>query len=259
MNEREESITNARAYVEYILKVRGISLPHVPDFCIIAHSDVFIAQVRQTFPCRTLDIGSRRPAEVHFFSPPRGRAFAVVAAHHGAPMAALLLEELIALGFQRFISLGPAGAPANGHTPPVEVGEVVLVEDALIYEGTSSHYGQCASCVSADPAMVDRLAGALGRHAFPHRRGRIATTDAIYRETPRFLDEIIGHGAVAMDMEVSALFSVSRFHGKPIGALLFISDVVGVQAGWDVAFVDDRVNRAEASVLPVLLECVNAP
>jgi uridine phosphorylase len=174
-------------------------------------------------------------------------------------MTAVLLEELIALGFERFLATGPAGVPANGQTARSRPGEIILVEDALIYEGTSAHYGTDQTPVPADPAVVERLARALARHSIPFRRGRVATTDALYRETPRFIDEILGRGATAIDMETSAFFSVCRFRGKPAGALLFVSDVVGGKAGWDMAFADGQLNRVEESILPVVLSCINEP
>lgn len=259
MHQNENSITSARAYVEYILRARGLELPAVPRDCVIAHADTFVALARRRFPCRTLDIGSRRPNEIHFLTPPEGRAFAVASAPPGAPMTALLLEELIALGFERFITTGPAGLPANGRIPPDPPGLVVLAEDALICEGTSAHYGAKDAVATADPAMVERLARALARHPVPFRRGRIATTDALYRETPGFIDEILAQGATAIDMEVSAFFSVCRFHGKPAGALLFISDVVGRKSGWDMAFADEHLDRAEDSILSAILSCINEP
>lgn len=256
---QEESITSASAYVDYILKARGIALPPIPEHCVILHSDLLIDQFRARYAHITIDIGSRRPSKIHFFTPPEGHPFAAVASYPGAPMAALLLEELIALGFQRFISVGPAGYPANGHVPPLRLGEIILVDDALIYEGTSSHYGVQTASVAPHAIMLSSLEGALRRQGVASHRCKIATTDAIYRETPAFIDEIIAHGAMAIDMEISALFSVCRFHDKPIGALLFISDIVGRNVGWDVAFVDDHVNRAEQAILPTLIDCINAP
>jgi uridine phosphorylase len=259
MTSGEQSITSARAYVDYILRARGLERPAAPRDCVIAHSDAFIALVRGRYPCRTIDIGSRRSAEVHFLAPPGGRAFAATISGHGAPMTALLVEELIALGFERFYTTGPVGLPANGRTPEGPPGGVILVEDALIYEGTSRHYGAKNTLVPADPAMVERLARALSRRPVPYRRGRIATTDALYRETPGFVDEILGRGATAIDMETSAFFSVCRFHGKPAGALMFVSDVVGRQSGWDMAFVDRHLDRVEESILSTFLHCIDEP
>lgn len=254
----QESITSARAYVDYILKARGIALPSVPACCVIVHSGRIIDQLRRGHPHHSIDIGSRLPSPIHFFTPAQGQPFAMVASHHGAPMAALLLEELIALGFQHFITVGPAGYPANGHAPALGLGDIILVDEALIYEGTSPHYGVAGASVAADPAMATRLADALARQGVACRRGRIATTDAIYRETPAFLDAIIARQALAIDMELSALFSVCRYHARPIGALLFISDIVGRHAGWDVAFMDSHVDQAERILTPVLLDCINA-
>lgn len=253
MNRNEKSITSAQTYINYILEKREIRLPVLPEICVIAHSEAFILFAKQRFPCQSVDIGSRCAAMVHFFSRPDGAGFAVVSAHHGAPMAALFLEELIALGFQRFLTVGPAGYPTTGNSAGLAPGEIVVADGALIYEGTSPHYGS-AGTVQADMVLADRLSNLLLKHGVMHRRGKVATTDAIYRETPSFINEIVDRQAVAIDMEVSALYSVCRFHGKSIVAILFISDVVGIDLGWEVAFIDQHVNAAESKIFNLLFE-----
>jgi len=56
-----------------------------------------------------VDIGSRKPTLVYYFAG-EGVAFGMVAPQYGDAMAATTLEELIALGFRSFFSVGTAGA-----------------------------------------------------------------------------------------------------------------------------------------------------
>lgn len=253
MSEREESITRARAYVEHLFKARGQDVPRLPACCIIAHSDVMVEAARLGVPCQTFDLGSRRSCELHVLRTPAG-SFAMASASAGAPMTALLIEELLALGARAFLSVGPAGGLSGAQGDKLAPGAVVVVDAALVCEGTSRHYGSTGGIERPDAAMNAALADALRRHALPFSRATTASTDALYRETPSFLRQIAKRGASAIDMEASALFSSCRFHGAAAAAVLLISDSVGQDETWSIALTDDRLARAESSVLPALVE-----
>lgn len=253
--KRDCSVTRPDTFINYILKVREIALPSIPRTCIISHSQGILDQARQSLPYHVIDLGARRPVELFLFGDTDKPDFAMVASPLGAPMIAVLVEELMALGFEQFISVGSAGHPAGPDGPQLAPGDLILVDGALVYEGTSHHYlpGQAAS--SPDKALRDKLQVALQNHQLTYRAGLVATTDAFYRESERFLEEILNRGAISIDMEVSALFTVATFHGCQAAALLYISDVV--QYGdnrWKVAFVDDQVNTTEDHLLDIMLD-----
>src|SRR5215472_11837320 len=54
----------------------------------------------------------------------------------GAPVAAIVVEELAALGVQAVVAVGTAGAIGDGLAP----GDLVVCSGALRDEGTSHHY-----------------------------------------------------------------------------------------------------------------------
>ena len=85
----------------------------------------------------------------------------------GAPIAAMVLEELIAFGVQRFISIGLAG----GLQIDLRPGDVVVCDRALRAEGTSAHYLPPAPAVNANPELTRQLIAALSR------RGRVDGRD----------------------------------------------------------------------------------
>ncbi|NIR27859.1 MAG: nucleoside phosphorylase, partial [Gammaproteobacteria bacterium] len=86
-------------------------------------------------------------------------------------MAVVLLEELIALGIRRFVTMGCAGVPSNGTGPAVPMGGVVLANRALIYEGTSPHYTPHDRVSYPDDASVKSLSELLTAHGIDHRVG----------------------------------------------------------------------------------------
>ena len=94
----------------------------------------------------------------------------------GAPVAAGRMENLIALGVRRFVSLGSAG----GLQPDLDVGDLVVCTGAVRDEGVSYHYLADHVEVSPDPTLTAALSAEL--HG-PIRAGRTWTIDAPYRET----------------------------------------------------------------------------
>jgi uridine phosphorylase len=250
-----ESVTNPRKYLDHLSAERGIAVPQVPEACVIAHVRSVLDGALEQFPVDVLDIGAQRRSPIHLFRPPRAPPFGMVFGVQGAPMAAAKLEELIALGFRRFWSVGTAGHPVHG-TSVLEVGDLVLVDRALVYEGTSPHYVEGVTTTGPDREMFDALYGALRARKLPHAVGAVATTDALYRETPAFLEEVVTRDAVAIDMELSALFTVSRLRGTQIAALLVISDLVSSEGTWTLGLASERLRESEQSLLTVLLDCL---
>ncbi len=252
-----ESITSAKKYINYIISQRHIRLPTIPDSCFITHSASLLEIVKARYQYNVIDIGSCRPVEVFFFYPEKGRPFSGVISQPGAPMAAVMLEELIALGFQRFFAAGSAGHPAVAEDAYLQVGDLVLADRALVYEGTSAHYGNNEKIALPDSPLLEVLQTCLEKRNHSFHKGSIATTDALYRETPCFIAEISQQQAIGIDMELSALFTVSRFYHKEIAALLYISDIVSVDQAWDIGLAKEAIDKAERNIIEVLLDFIN--
>lgn len=256
----EQSITCPRGFVDYILRQRQVDLPAIPKTCVISHSQAILDLASAAYPRQTIDIGARRPVDIYFFGENQAPDFAMVACPLGAPMAAVLLEELIALGFEQFVAIGIAGHPAGTSGPSLALGELVLVDSALIYEGTSRHYDPADELAHPDPALTTELQTVLEQHALKFTRGRVATTDAFYRETESFIEKILEQGVIAIDMEMSALFTVSRFRGRRLASLVYISDVV--QAGsdqWEMAFIEKPLCQTEEQIFIALIDFLRVP
>ena len=149
----------------------------------------------------------------------------------GAPAAAVMLEELIAWGVREFVSMGTAGS-LRLDLPP---GSLVLCDGAYADEGTSSHYSAGGGFNRPDSGLTEKLADALRRNGLDFRTGPSWSTDAIYRETPL---EVVGYrdmGALVVEMEASALFSVAHFRSVPIASCFSISDTLA-ELAWRPEF-----------------------
>ncbi len=136
----------------------------------------------------------------------------------GGPQMALLLENLITAGAREIIFWGWAGALRED----VPLGALLLPEEALSAEGTSTHYGSFCSPHQGFLAQVARL---LVQEGLNFRSGKVVSTDAPYRESVEFCARYAPQ-ALAVEMECAAAFSVARYRKARLAALLFISDRV---------------------------------
>lgn len=145
----------------------------------------------------------------------------------GAPQACDTVETLAALGVKNIIAVGMCGA----FDPRVEVGQIIAPSMAFVEEGTSLHYYQSIEYSAPDGELLDIAASQSQVSVYP-----IVSTDAVYRQTFEKERHWREKGAAAVDMETSAVFSVSRYLGLKAVGLLMISDVHPIHPGdpkWD--------------------------
>ncbi|MCG8341212.1 MAG: hypothetical protein MI684_00020 [Chlorobiales bacterium] len=235
MSVPDFSITTAQRYIDFLLsRERGLELPVIPRHCVISYVPDVIDQMKTLHSHRSLTLGVTNPMQLHFFTPEQGAPFAIARGMHGAPMAAVQLEELIALGCEEFLVIGPAGHPTEKPQPDMQLGDLLLATHALIFEGTSPHYG---SLQHSSPATgsIERLRVTLQDLGLLFRQGTVATTDALYRETGAFIKELLERQVLAIEMELSALCTVAHCSGKNLAGLVFISDLVRTDGSWDIA------------------------
>ena len=146
----------------------------------------------------------------------------------GAPLAAGVLEEMIATGCRTFVACGGAGAVIPG----LALGHVVVVDSAVRDEGTSYHYLPASREVAADPAVTAVLSAVLEERDVPHVVGKTWTTDAPYRETRSRIAARRAEGCLTVEMEAAAFFAVARHRSVRFGQYLYAGDDVSGEV-WD--------------------------
>jgi uridine phosphorylase len=75
----------------------------------------------------------------------------------GSPVVATLVEELIAFGVKRFISIGTAGTLQKD----LKAGDLIVCDRAIRDEGTSHHYLKASKYAYASKDMTGRIKKAL--------------------------------------------------------------------------------------------------
>ena len=156
------------------------------------------------------------------------RSLGIIPAAVGAPLAAALLEGIIARGGRKFIACGGSGVLDNS----IGSGHIVVPTSAVRDEGTSYHYLPSGREAYPSAEAVAAVTKTLERHNVGYVSGKTWTTDALYRETPKRVATRKKQGCLTVEMEAAALFAVAEFRNVQISQLLYGGDdVSGTE--WD--------------------------
>jgi uridine phosphorylase len=201
----------------------------VPEHCVVCFFAEVIEWLVEEGGVKFLansksEIGYHPLYEIDF----QGKRLAFFHPGIGAPLAAALLEEVIARGCRKFIAVGGCGVLDKN----IAVGHLLLPIAALRDEGTSYHYLPPSREVEADPHVLAAIEGVLQRHGIDYLRTKTWTTDAIYRETENKAQAYLDEGCLAVEMETAAFYAVAQFRGVQLGQILYGGDAV-IPNAWD--------------------------
>ena len=154
-----------------------------------------------------------------------------------APGATGTIEELHAMGCNKFIICGGAGSIEKDS----RVGEIIVPVAAVRDEGTSYHYLEPSREVECHKATADFIISGLERLGIPYTVGKTWTTDAMYREPPEMIELRRKEGYITVEMETAAFFAVSKYYDIPLAQLLYAGDDVSGEK-WDNRNWDSQRN-----------------
>jgi uridine phosphorylase len=201
----------------------------VPERCVICFFPEVIQDVVENHNAQVVahsisEIGTHPLYEIDF----EGKRLAFFHPGVGAPLAAALMEEVIARGCTKFMACGGCGVLDKD----VAVGHLLVPEIALRGEGTSYHYQPPSREIEMDPKAVTAIETVLDRHGLEYIRTKTWTNDAIYRETHEKVAAYRAEGCLAVEMETAAFIAVARFRSVTFGQILYGGDAVDAES-WD--------------------------
>lgn len=213
----------------------------VPDRAVLCFFHDVIARLAEQQVLRPIGVVKSEigPNPVYLLEQNSHR-FLVLQPGVGAPLAAGFLEEIIAMGIQRFIVTGGCGVLDKA----IAAGHPLVITSAVRDEGTSYHYLPPSREVIPSSEAVRALEAVLQERGLEYRTGKAWTTDAIYRETAARRDRRVAEGCSIVEMEAAALFAVAQFRGVTLGQLVYGGDLV-VPEGWDKRAWYDRTSDRE--------------
>jgi purine-nucleoside phosphorylase len=148
----------------------------------------------------------------------------------------MLLENLIAWGARQIIFIGWCGAVSDS----VKIGDIILPTAGYIDEGTSKHYGAAGnSPYQANFPMLAKVRQVLVKNKCDFHEGAVWTTDAIYRETRAEVSAHQQQGILAVEMEISALYTAALFRRVDLAGILVVSDELSA-SHWRPGFKNAR-------------------
>ena len=195
------------------------------DVCIVTFSHVIFSHVLENLP-------HEQAAEIHAcngYTPihlltVNGRKIGFYLSHIGATGAGTdIIECHHMTGATKFVMFGSAGNLNSEKT----AGKFVIPEEAYRDEGMSYHYAPPADYIGIPGgALVARVFEEL---KMPYVRGRVWTTDALYRETRDQVAQRQQEGCLAVDMELAGVQAVCGFHGFSLYNFLITGDVLDAE------------------------------
>jgi len=164
----------------------------------------------------------------------------------GSPVSAIVLEELIACGIKKFVTIGAAGA-LNRH---LEIGDIVLPDRAIRDEGTSHHYFKYAKYSYPSKKTFTKIKKLLDKSGKKYFTGTTWTIDSPYRETVAEVRHYQKEGVLTVEMEASAMFAVAKYRNAEIGALFVISDSLA-ELEWKPRFHTKKFKKSLENIFKI--------
>ena len=209
----------------------------LPEGCVLCFFYNILAELVEAGTLKAVGQLSTEngPLPIYLFTAEDGRQVAVMNPQVGAPLAAGVMEKMIAHGCRKFIIVGGAGSLVHDHA----VTHLVIPFSAIRDEGVSYHYLPPSREVQPDGEGVAMIEEILEQHGLPYVKSKTWTTSAYFRETIQKRDLRIAEGCTVVEMEAAAFFAVAKFRGVQAAQLLYAGDLV-VPEGWDHRDWNDR-------------------
>ncbi|MDO8580848.1 MAG: hypothetical protein Q7S13_05145 [Candidatus Omnitrophota bacterium] len=135
----------------------------------------------------------------------------------------------------------------------IKVGDLIIVENAIIGEGVSPYYVDKNFTPTANQQLTDTLAKAAKSSMLTIHRGKCWSTDAILRETREVVGKVTDQGAIAVDMVSSAFLTICQQSNVPAAVILAVSD--NVITG-EMGFMNPDYYMAEGMMIDVAFNFV---
>ena len=138
----------------------------------------------------------------------------------GAPSTVGLLEEVLVKGGKKILLFGSCGSLDNSITD----GHIIVPTHAYRDEGTSYHYVSSIEGDFIEIKTANRTFEILKEINIPVICGKTWTTDAVYRETRRKMEQRKKDGCVTVEMECAAVMALAQYRNADIYQFLYTAD-----------------------------------
>jgi purine-nucleoside phosphorylase len=189
--------------------------------------------------------------QINLISEKSGKNTSISGPFMGAPQAVMGMEKLIALGAERIWVHGWCGSLQ----PNLHTGDLFIPLKALSEEGTSLHYPIKDNNPGTSPYLNSMIEKSLEKKGKICHKGDVWTTDAPYRETAGKVSKYRDEGIMAVEMEMSALITLSIYRNVELAGLLIVSDEL-FDLKWKPGFSDPVLKKSSRFAGKILLDII---
>ncbi len=154
-----------------------------------------------------------------------------------SPDTAFVTELLAEGGVECLIRLGSCGALRKD----IAVGDFVVADSCLRGDGATPYYVDKNFMPETDRALTDAIGASFKKDSAVHK-GKVWTTDALFKETKQVVNSYIDQGAIAVDMVSSTFVTLANVYKKRSAAVLCVSDnlITGQMGFTDIRFYQNE-------------------
>lgn len=239
-DDAKEAVINPSSWIS--------KMDNMPEVAIACYSKTLFDKIVEGAKCTILrednnTSGIRTIYEIEY----NGKKMALFKMSVGAPAAVNDIEEIHAMGCNKFIVFGNCGVLDR----EIEDCSIIIPTEAIRDEGTSYHYIEPNKTIKVNKKYISEFKEVLSKFGYSYTEGITWTTDAFYRETRKKLESRVAMGAKCVEMEASALQAVADFREFDFFTFFYAGDNLDLPE-WDQRSLSGDVKLDEKSRVALL-------
>lgn len=184
------------------------SLPQFPKTVVTCFARATFARILAEVPHRQIAKTSVANLEIPIYELDfHGEKIGFFNSYVGASGCVAILEDIIAMGAENILVFGTCGVLDSS----IKETSIIIPTSAIRDEGTSYHYAPPTSEIALNHTYRKQFKQFLDAQNISYTEGKVWTTDGIYRETHQKTANRKTQGAIAVDMECSAIAAFANF------------------------------------------------
>lgn len=223
-------------------------IDNIPDVAIACFSKTLFDKIVEGAKCVEIGQvsntnGKRSIYEIEY----KGKRLTLFLVGVGAPVAVGDLEDIHAMGCNKFIIFGNCGVLDRN----IDDCSIIIPNEAIRDEGTSYHYIPASKTIKVNKKYVSEFKEVLNEYGYSFTEGMTWTTDAFYRETRKKVEDMVSMGAKVVEMECAALQAVADFRDVDLFMFFYAGDNLDLPE-WDKRSLSGDVKLDEKSRIAIL-------
>lgn len=212
-----------------------------PEVVVSCFARATFARLLSRYPHRLLTTTSVANMDIPIYELDyHGQKVGLFNAYVGAAGCVAVLEDLVAFGMTKLVLFGTCGILEHD----IKETSIIVPTHALRDEGTSFHYLEASDEVVVNEKTYDLFIDYLKSEKISYSTGKVWTTDGIYRETVRKMQARKAMGAIAVDMECSAVAAWAHFRKMTVCHFFYAADHLSQEA-WSPRSLDNTADLDE--------------